>query len=102
GAKNYSVLRNGTIVQNTTSTAIPVKAIGYAEYQVIAMGENGFGSFASEPVPVKSPGVEKIYEIENYVAKSANGYKGFSGDGFVEISKDVNTIINIPITVKEA
>ena len=99
--ENYSVFKNGVLMQNTTSTNIPVKASGNADYQVIALGDNGFGSFASEPVIVYSPGVEKVYEIENYADKAVFGYKGFSGNGFVEISKDVNRIISIPVTVKE-
>ena len=101
GIKTYSILKNGVVMQNTTGTYIPVKAGGYADYQVIAVGDNGYESFASEPVTVSSPGIEQVYEIENYAAKSGNGYKGFSGDGFVETSKSVNTTINISITVKE-
>ena len=87
---------------NTTATYFPVRADGYAEYQVIAVGGNGFGSFSSEPVVLMSPGVEQVYEMENYAGKSAFGYKGFTGDGFVEISKDINTTINVPVIVNEA
>lgn len=101
GIKNYSVLKNGTLIQNTTGTYFPVRPKGYAEYQVIAMGENGFGSFASEPVVVMSPGVEQVYEVENSAVKSTYGYKGYSGDGFVELSKEVNKTIDIPINIKE-
>ena len=102
GIKNYSIWKNGKMLLNTTATYFPVRADGYAEYQVIAAGGNGFGSFASEPVVLMSSGVEQVYEIENYAGKSAFGYKGFTGDGFVEISKDINTTINVPVIVNEA
>src|SRR5664279_1040743 len=101
GIKNYSVWKNGKFLMNTSARYLSVRPDGYAEYQVIAWGDNGFGSFASEPVVVLSPDAEQVYEIENYAGKSAYGYKGFSGNGFVEIARDVNTTISIPVTVKE-
>ncbi len=101
GVKTYSVLKNGVFIQNTTGTYIPVRADGYADYQVIAVGDNGFGSFASEPAPVIAPGIEQNYELENFTGKAAYVYKGFTGDGFVEISRDINTSINIPVNLKE-
>jgi hypothetical protein len=102
GVKNYLVLKNGRPVLNTLTTSIPVKAKGYADYQVIAMGENGFSSFANEPVVVMGPGVEQVYEIEKYTGKAGYNYKGFTGDGFVEVAREINTTINIPVFVKEA
>lgn len=101
GVKNYSVWKNGKSIWNTKATYLPVKASGYAEYQVTAMGVNGFGSFASEPVVVMSQGIEQVYEIENYAGKAGFSYKGFTGDGFVETNKNINTTINVPVIVKE-
>ena len=101
GVKNYSVWKNGKLMLNTKGTYIPVKASGYAEYQVTAVGVNGFGSFASEPVVVMSRGMEQVFEIENYAGKSTFNYKGYSGDGFVEIGKNINTTVNIPVNIKE-
>jgi hypothetical protein len=101
GAKTYSVIKNGEIVQTITASSIPVRASGYAEYQVIAKSASGLESFASEPLAVVSPEVVQTYEIENYATKSAKSYKGYYGDGFVEINKELNTTITIPIQIKE-
>ncbi len=101
-AKYYDVLKNGVSVKKTSQTNIqPVSADGYAAYQVIAVDKNGLTSFASEPYVITGPGVEKIYEIEKYATKSNLGYKGFTGDGFIEISKDINLSITMPVTVNE-
>ena len=102
GIKNYAVWRNGKFMMNTTAAYLPVKANGYADYQVIAVDDSGFSSFASEPVVVMGSGVEQVYEIEKFAGRAAYAYKGFTGDGFVEASKEINTAINIPVVVKEA
>ena len=39
--------------------------------------------------------------MEKYAFKSVKSYKGFSGDGFVEISKTENTSLTIPVEIKE-
>ena len=83
------------------NTDVLVKAEGYAEYQVIAVSKTGLASFASEPKIVLGPGVEHVYEIEGSAKKAAFDYKGFTGEGFVEISSDVNTSIVIQVNVKE-
>jgi hypothetical protein len=99
GAKYYDILRNGISFQHTELTSIQVKENGYADYQVIAVDEHGFGSFASEPVVVLAPGLEQSYEIEQYAGKSGLAYKGYTGDGFVETTREANTAVVIPVTV---
>jgi hypothetical protein len=43
-----------------------------------------------------------LYEAERFAAKAIQNYKGFSGDGFVEISKTLNKTLTMPITIKES
>jgi hypothetical protein len=100
--KYYEVLKNGRAVLNTSQTNIPARADGYASYQVVAVDKNGLASFASEPYIIMGPGVEQVYEIEKWAANADLNYKGFTGDGFVEISKDLNGSITVSVTVKEA
>ena len=69
----------------------------YAEYQVIAVDKKGVGSFASEPLVVADKII--IKDIEKASSKSSLPYKGFSGEGFVEISKTTNTQLVIPVTI---
>jgi len=96
GAKQYKVLKNGKEVSKTNKTDLSVTSDNYAEYQIIALDEKGVESFASEPLLIAGRTITNIYEMENNATKASQSYKGFSGDGFVEISKNKNTEVTIP------
>jgi Bacterial alpha-L-rhamnosidase 6 hairpin glycosidase domain len=101
-AKNYVILKNGSSVANRSQTTfLPAQTNGYASYQVIAVDKNGLSSFASEPTDFFGPGVEQVFELEKYSPKAELNYKGFTGDGFVEVSKTANPDITVPITVSQ-
>ncbi|MEJ7677004.1 MAG: hypothetical protein WKG06_03840 [Segetibacter sp.] len=97
GAKQYIVLKNGKELAKTGKTIFAVANDNNAEYQVISVDAKGIQSFASEPWLVTNKTI--TYEIENNAVKSSLPYKGFSGDGFVEISKTKNTTLTIPVTI---
>jgi hypothetical protein len=99
-ASAYKIIKNGQFLSITKQTTLKIGSGTSAEYQVIAIDAKGFQSFASEPVFVSA---EKagIYEVEKFADKATESYKGFSGDGFVEIAKGINKIITIPITINE-
>ncbi len=99
GARKYKVLENGKELTGTTDTGFRIKNSGYAEYQVIAIDNKGFESFANEPVVVAPKDAVTINEAEDFAAAASFPYKGFSGKGFVEISKQQNTQISIPVTI---
>lgn len=101
GAKKYIVLKNGKEQTKTSKTTFAVTNESFAEYQVIAVDAKEVQSFASEPVMVAANSLISNYEIENYATKSSLPYKGFSGAGFVEVSKSVNTKLTIPVTINE-
>ncbi|MBD1395676.1 glycogen debranching protein [Pontibacter sp. JH31] len=101
GAVNYTVLKNGKATQQTTETGIAVQAGDFAEYQVIATDAAGYGSFASEPVAVYAAALEQVYEAEKVAKPAKQPYKGFTGKGFVELSKKVNTTVNFKVTAPE-
>jgi hypothetical protein len=101
GAHQYTIFKNGKSMGNTTETNALVKESGYGDYQVVAVDKNGLASFASEPCVFLGPGIEQVMEIEGPAVKSDRGYKGYSGEGFVEISRDLNKELMIPVTVKE-
>jgi len=98
-ASSYKVIKNGQFLAITKETSIKITNNGYAEYQVIAMDAQGFESFASEPLVVAGDQSVKLYEAEDFTQKAAYSYKGASGEGFVEISKDINKKITIPFTI---
>jgi hypothetical protein len=95
----YIILKNGKEILHTTKTGLNVTTNSLAEYSIVAVDKNAVQSFASEPVMVVDKKYIRIYEIENQIKKSTLPYKDFSGDGFSEISKAVNTTINISIDV---
>jgi len=106
GAVKYKVLKNGkpiaTVTEGETAFALSTnKSIAATEYQVIAIDGNGLESFASEPSVVADDKAVYIYEVENFAKNSTHAYKGFSGNGFVEISKQINKTVSIPITINE-
>ncbi|MDU0372701.1 glycogen debranching protein [Hymenobacter endophyticus] len=100
GASAYQVLRNGRFAARTTETSVAVTPATYAEYQVVAVDGQGLESFASEPLAVADRPAQLV-QLETRAPKSSKPYKGFSGAGFVEISKTVNTRLSIPVTVPE-
>ncbi|RYE27113.1 MAG: hypothetical protein EOP45_02290 [Sphingobacteriaceae bacterium] len=102
GAVSYKILKNGAKNSITTKTNTIVSSSFYAEYQVIAVDAKGVESFASEPVQVIPAGSEQQIQMETVAPKSALSYSGFSGEGFVNLSKTENTSITINIPVKEA
>ena len=100
--KTYKVLKNGEPLTTLATTELPVSATSaYAEYQIIAVGATGLESFASEPLVVEKEGLYRQYQLEAVAPKAAQPYKGFSGTGFVEINKTLNTALALPVKVTE-
>ncbi|MBC6607630.1 glycogen debranching protein [Hymenobacter sp. BT188] len=99
GVRSYRILRNGQAIATTTALESPADATGYAEYQVVAVDASGLESFASEPLVVNGEKFSQLYQLESVAPKAALPYKGFTGQGFVEISKTKNKALTIPVTV---
>jgi hypothetical protein len=100
-AVQYSVLKNGREVQKSGEAFYSIQTNDCAEYQVVALSEYGVPSFASEPILFSEQKAVSQYEIEAVKQKSTLAYKGFSGDGFVEINSKENRTIDIPVTVDQ-
>lgn len=102
GVEAYKVFKNGREVTMTNETFYQVADDLYAAYQVIAVDAKGHESFASEPVVIAAQDAESIYELEKVTAKAEYPYKGYSGEGFIEISKNHTTSIEIEVFIAEA
>jgi hypothetical protein len=100
-ALSHQVWLNGKLLELTIGKSISVPTDTYGEYQVAAIDGKGVSSFKSEPLPVIPAGAANITEAETVADRSDLPYQGFSGNGFVEISKTKNTMLNIPVTVKQ-
>lgn len=99
GAAAYLIFKNGKQVFKTTGTDFNITTNECAEYQVIAESKNRVQSFASEPLIVDNCKSIATYQVEEFAGKSNLSYKGFSGDGFAEISSTGNKTISIPINI---
>jgi hypothetical protein len=102
GSKIFKVLKNGTLLTTVSATTHTIRESGYGEYQVIAVDDKGFESFASEPIVIAPRQLVKTYEVEDYNDKADYSYKGYSGSGFTEISTIKSQKLSIPITVEES
>lgn len=100
GTVRYKVLKNGKEIVSTTALQYKPAAAA-AEYQVLAIDKKGVQSFASEPLDITGKTSLVVMEAESFAAAANYSYKGFSGKGFVEISTSVNTVMEIPVEVKE-
>ena len=99
GAIGYQVIRDGKEIAKTTD--LSYISIAGGEYQLIALDAEGMPSFASEPVLIFAPEKIKNIDISLVAEKSSLPYKGYSGKGFVEISKTKNKNITIEVNVPE-
>ena len=99
GVNAYYLFKNGKKLAAIKASTYSPPANEYAEYQVAAVDAKGVASFNSEPVEVIPPNAVTVIETETDAPKSDLSYQGFSGDGFVEISKTKNTQIEIPVNI---
>ncbi|WP_035568184.1 MGH1-like glycoside hydrolase domain-containing protein [Hymenobacter sp. IS2118] len=102
GAKEYKVLKNGAPLTTSSSLAFAIPAGPFAAYQVVAVAAAGLESFASEPVETGAETTNRQVQLEAVAPKEKLVYKGFSGQGYVEITKTKNPTLTIPVTVAEA
>jgi hypothetical protein len=101
GVTTYRILKNGQQLSTTKETQVTVDATAYAEYQIVALDAAGFESFASEPLVVNGEQFSQQVQLETVASKADQAYKGFTGEGFVEINKATNKLLTIPVTVPE-
>jgi hypothetical protein len=98
---SYKVFKNGKLFQQTVNTSISIDTTVYGIYQVIAVVADSSQSFASEPLQIYPVANEQIIQIEDFVPKSGKAYQGFTGKGFVEVSKTINTKLDFTVNIKE-
>jgi len=101
GAVDYIVLKNGEIFTSTQNTSFKIEDTATREYQIIAVDKNKLASFASEPKLFTHNNNISIYQAEQSAAKSDSSFKGFTGDGFVEISTALNRKLSFNINVEQ-
>ncbi len=94
----YQIIRNGITIHTTSNTEyICETAKHYDEYCVKAVNMQG-ESFASEIIALYPEGVISI-DAKTMGQKGTLAANGFSGEGYIELSKTLNTSITKTITV---
>lgn len=106
GSKEYKILRNGSTIALQPEGYFDGNHFditdegGYAEYQVIAVSEDGTESFASEPLAHYNLANMQQYDMTRFApATSFAACKGFSGNGAVELTTSDNTRIDITLDI---
>ena len=89
-AKEYKIFKNGSYLTTVNSPRFEILDMSYAEYSVSAVDYEDMESFLSEPL-VYSPEKPILIEAEESGIKSDLKFVNFSGNGFVEITKEKNT-----------
>ena len=92
GAESYVVLKNGKDLAKLPSSALSYKLDGDGEYAVVAVGQNKWRSYMSEPLSFYSN--INIYEVEKYAKPSATSNQASM------ITRNDNILITIPIEVE--
>ncbi|MBB4639607.1 MGH1-like glycoside hydrolase domain-containing protein [Longimicrobium terrae] len=96
GAAEYRVYRNGQTIATTRETSIrPAPWAGFAEYQVMAVDSAGAESFLSEPVRAGGTGV--VARPQDVPLETE--HVGFTGAGYVRLTREGNTRVSVPVTV---
>ncbi len=102
-AVSYKVLCNGVEVATVQGCADGAASCSFdltsdGEYQVIAIGENGYESFAGEPVSHFRTTI--LSDIVSGKMESGP-YSGYIGHGYVDLALDKNTDISFTASIPE-
>lgn len=101
GAIRYSVYRNGRPIRTTTRTQfVATVGSGLAEYQVLAVDAAGMESFLSQPMRVVSD--TSMIIVRPATDSLERQYAGFTGKGYVRLTRERHTLARIPVSVSAA
>ena len=98
GAKSYRILYNGKPCSETKDSFFEMGE--YGEYQVIALGDNGYESFASEPVNYANGNLNLI-PLAGLASTATAPYAQYEGNGYLPLSLTENISVTIPVEIKE-
>jgi hypothetical protein len=101
GAESYVIYRNGDRWASTRELRTSVhENETLSEYQVSARDATGLESFLSEPVRVIAPGSVSVVQPPERLLERA--YQGFQGKGYVQLTMDKNTSVDLVTSVGTA
>ena len=98
GAVHYAVYRNGRRAAETAATRVEVGAADrLAEYQVMAVDSAGLQSFLSEPIRVARE--DEVIVARPRGAPLEREHAGVTGEGYVRLTREANTAVEVPVQV---
>jgi hypothetical protein len=98
GAARYGIYRDGRPAGSTAETRTRVApAARVTEYQVMAVDSAGLESFLSEPVRLAPASAVTIARPRG--APPEREHTGFSGAGYVRLTRETNTSVDVPVRV---
>jgi hypothetical protein len=97
GAVRYLIFKDGGIEKGTLELQVPIDGAAVAEYQVAAVDSSGLTSFVSEPVRVAPDAA--VIVARPVGPPLEHEHAGFSGDGYVRLTREMNTTVEIPVRI---
>ena len=98
GAKEYRILCDGKPCSQTGDNYYQMEK--YGEYQVIALGTNGYESFASEPVTYVNGNLMMV-PLEGFGKAERSPYTQYEGKGYLPLTEKDNKEVTIPVTIPQ-
>ena len=98
GAKEYRILCDGKPCSQTGDNYYQMEK--YGEYQVIALGTNGYESFASEPVTYVNGNLMMV-PLEGFGKAERLPYTQYEGKGYLPLTEKDNKEVTIPVTIPQ-
>ena len=99
GVRAYRIICNGQPCCETRDNVYLMPQ--YGEYQVIAIGSNGYESFASEPVTFVNGNLMNI-ALEGFGHAEKAPYYQYEGQGYLPLTMNDNLEVQIPVTIPQS
>jgi len=101
GAKQYIVYKNGHEIARTGETGYKIAPTGqYSEYQVAAVAQNQIISFLSQPLCTCAQADSIVVEVTG--TGLSKTIPGFTGNGYIPLTRKINTKITFTINLPES
>lgn len=101
-ANHYAIFQNGRKIAITPGTHFDLPDLDkYAEYQVMAVDENGWESFLSEPLPVSPEEMIRVIPLSAELRLESE-HDGFAGNGYLTLALNRNKQVTFPVDIDRA
>ncbi len=96
GIQYFQVLKNGKPFDTCNQDNWDLPDQSFGDYQVIAVGFNGYASFASEPFSITSSPILEI-DLSTFNPSPQSVYEGYTGGGYIVVSPKENLVVEFEV-----